>query len=127
MAYIDDWFGTSADDKRLLQENCQRPGCNHMRHIHGQTRVVRSAWKYIEYEAGKCLRCKCIAFQGDKAILPDEILDAVERLTGDIHLSDYGIAVACEQKITRWLGESHTIEVPCGLKPNHDGAHEAKD
>ena len=126
MSYIDDFYGTSTDDKRLLQETCQRPGCTHARYNHGSTRIVRAAWKYIEYEAGKCVRCRCTAFQGDSPILPDEIIDIVERLAGDVHLSDYGIGAMCEQRITRWLGESHTIEVPCGLRPNHDGAHEAK-
>lgn len=118
MAFIDDWGGTSASDRKQLQERCEWMGCGHMRYLHGEARTVRAQVRYVTYEAGKCVRCKCMAFQGEGAILPDEILDAHVALgdeTKEVHLADYGIAVLCPQVITRWLDGGNTIEVPCAL------------
>jgi len=126
MAYIGDWLGTTPDERKRLEEPCLFAGCQHARYIHGTMRVVRAAWKYFEYTPGKCSSCRCEVFSCEAAISKDEILDISDRFAGDIKLADFGITAACEQKITRWVGEKQTVEVFCRLAPNHAGAHEAR-
>ena len=127
MSYVDDWHSTSPDEQKRLQEPCKRDPCSHSRYLHGETRQLRNGiWRWVEHTPGECSRCRCDAFADEHAITRDEIVDVTEALVGAIRLTDYGIAAVCEQKITRWLGETQTIDVPCGLKPNHEGAHEAK-
>lgn len=130
MGLIDDWGATPYAEKRELEQRCERMGCGHMRYLHGTARTVRAQLRYVAYEAGKCVRCRCVAFQDDKAITFDEIMDVADALGGEsrpIRLMDYEPWQLCNQIITRWVGGMATIDVPCGLKPNHDGAHEAKD
>ena len=125
LAYLDDWYQTSSDERRRLQESCERTACGHPRHAHGTTVVGRAGgWRYIQYAPGHGRNCRCPEFLSERDITKDDVLNVHDALAGTIRLADHGIASACYQAITRWT-ELGTVEVHCDLQPGHSGAHAA--
>lgn len=123
MAYIDDFYGTPADEQRRLKELCGNPWCSHMRYLHGDTMTVKDGpWKTINHTPGKCSNCKCREY-ADSPITRDVVLDAHEALKAEIHLADVGIGpLMCAQVITRWNGLSASTHVCLLEKRTRRGA-----
>lgn len=123
MSYVDDWHATPSDERRRLQQICGFAGCSHFRYLHGDTITTGSgSYRVIEHSAGKCGNCRCEVFN-ESPITHDEVIDALERLSGDVRLKDLGIGPAmCSQVITSWTGLT-SFERVCLLEFGHEGSH----
>lgn len=79
MAYIDDWYATNSQVRKILEEVCSAASCTHSRYQHGDSRIQRvegsSYSREIVNTPGTCTMCRCRVFHEPDAITEDDVLD----------------------------------------------------